>query len=100
MVVALFSLARIFRRMLEHSFHACAFFFFWCFFFFEVEISSRTLVPLYARVSPQWLSERMFPDRLRVSSFPDRFPHYAWTAAQSARSDFVGSRVYAGWEPE
>ena len=32
----------------------------------------------------------MFPDELRVSSFPDRFPHYAWTVA-----DFVGSRMYA-----
>ena len=30
-----------------------------------------------------------------VSSFPDRFPHYAWTAALSARSDFAGSKVYA-----
>ena len=37
---------------------------------------------------------RMFPDKLRVSSFPDRFLHYAWTAAWSAHSDFVGSRVY------
>ena len=32
----------------------------------------------------------MFPDELRVSSFPN-----AWTTAQSAPSDFVGSRVYA-----
>ena len=38
---------------------------------------------------------RMFPYKLRVSSFPDRFPHYAWTAARSAHSDFVGSRVYS-----
>ena len=30
-----------------------------------------------------------------VSSFPDRFPHSDWRAAQSAHSDFVGSRVYA-----
>ena len=37
----------------------------------------------------------MFPDEMPVSSFPDRFPHYAWTAALSAHSDFVGSRVYA-----
>ena len=37
----------------------------------------------------------MFPDELRVSSFPDRFPHSAWTAAQSAHSYFDGSRVYA-----
>ena len=38
---------------------------------------------------------RMFPDKLRVSTFLDRFPHYAWTAARSAHSDLVGSRVYA-----
>ena len=31
---------------------------------------------------------------MHVSSFPDMFPHYAWTAAQSAHSDFVGSKVY------
>ena len=35
---------------------ACVFFFF--FFWGEVEISSRTLIPLfYARISPQWLNE-------------------------------------------
>ena len=28
-------------------------------------------------------------------SFPDRFPRYAWIAAQSAHSDFVGGSVYA-----
>ena len=38
---------------------------------------------------------QMSPAKLRVSSFPDSFPHYAWTAAESAHSDFVGSRVYA-----
>ena len=32
---------------------------------------------------------------MRVSLVPDRFPHYAWTAALSAHSDFVGSRVFA-----
>ena len=37
----------------------------------------------------------MFPNKLRVSSFPDRFPYYAWTAALSAHSDFVGPKVYA-----
>ena len=37
----------------------------------------------------------MFLDKLRVNSFPDRFPRYAWTVAQSAHSDFIGSRVYA-----
>ena len=38
----------------------------------------------------------MFPDKLLVNSFLSRFPHYAWTAAWSAHSDFVGLRVYAG----
>ena len=38
---------------------------------------------------------RMFPDKLRVSSFPDRFPQYAWTAAQLSHSEIVGSRLYA-----
>ena len=37
----------------------------------------------------------MFPQKLRESSFPDMFPHYAWTVTYSAHSDFVGSRVYA-----
>ena len=56
------------------------------FFFFKVEISSRTNSTLWARISPQWLSElrRLWPNvpwKLCVSSFPDRFPHYTWTAA-------------------
>ena len=38
---------------------------------------------------------QMFSDKLRVSSFPDRFPHYVRTAAWSAHSDCVGSMVYA-----
>ena len=33
---------------------------------------------------------QVFPDELRVSSFP----HYAWTT-WSAHSDFIGSRLYA-----
>ena len=58
------------------------------FLFFKMEISSRTLA--------SWDDcKRVFPDELRVRSFPDRFPHYACTAAQSAHSDFVGSRMYA-----
>ena len=40
--------------MFDHSFPACTFLF--C--FFEVEISSRTLIPLfYAKIGPQWQSE-------------------------------------------
>ena len=43
-----------FGRMFDHSFPACAFFFY---NFFYVEICSRTLIPLFcARISPQWLS--------------------------------------------
>ena len=62
-----------------------AFFLLLCFFFFWVEISSRTLVPLFMTGSVHCGSAswddcgRMFPDKLRVSSFPDRFPHYACT---------------------
>ena len=70
-------------------------------FLFEVEISSRTLIPHLRPGSVHsgsagWDDRcRMFPNMLRVSSYPDRFRHYAWTAAQSAHSDFVGSRMYA-----
>ena len=70
-------------------------------FFSKVEISSRTLIPLFMPGSVHNGSASwddcgwMFHDKLRVSSFPGRFPHHAWTAAKSAHSDFVGSRVYA-----
>ena len=80
--------------MFDHSFPACAFFFF---FFFKVEISLRTLIPLFRPGSVHRGSAsldncgRMFPDKLHASSFPDRFPHYAWTA----NSEFVGSKVHA-----
>ena len=63
----------------------CLVFFF--FFWGGVEISSRTLIPLFMPASIHSGSAswdhcgRMFSDKLRVSSFPKRFPHYAWTAA-------------------
>ena len=82
-VAAFSSLARMFGRMFGHSFPACAFFF----LFFLVEISSRTLIPLFTLESVYSGSaniddcSRMFSHKLGVSSFPDRFPHYAWTAA-------------------
>ena len=67
------------------TFHSRLHFFF--IFFFKVKISLRTLIPLFRPGSVQsglancddcgW----MFLDKLRVSLFPDRFPHYAWTAA-------------------
>ena len=57
------------------------------FFFFEVEISLRTLFPLFMPGSVNSGSARwddygqMFPEKVHVSSFPNRFPHYAWTVA-------------------
>ena len=68
---------------------------------FKVEISSRTLIPLFRSESVNGGSassddcDLVFPDELHVSSFPDRSPDYAWTAALSAHSDFVGPKVYA-----
>ena len=56
-------------------------------FFFKVEISSRTLILLFWPGSVHSGSAsidncgRVFPEELRVNSFPDRFPHCAWTAA-------------------
>ena len=51
------------------------------------EINSGTLIPPF-RPRPVHICsasrddcDRVFPDELRVSSFPDRFLHYAWTAA-------------------
>ena len=72
-----------FWRMFNHPFPACIFFF----FFFKVEISSHTLIPLFMPGSVHSSSAswddcgRMFPDKLHMSSFPDRFPQYAWTVA-------------------
>ena len=79
-----FLLAMIFGRMFDHSYPACAFFSLSC---FEVEINSRTLIPLlmpgpiHSGSACRDDCGQMFPDKLHVSSFPDRFPHYAWTAA-------------------
>ena len=56
-------------------------------FFLEVEISSRTLIPLLGQdlstvaQRAETTVGRMFPDKLHVSWFPDRFQHYAWPAA-------------------
>ena len=70
------------------------------FFFFKVEISLHTPNPLFRPGSVCSGSAsrnncgRMFPDKLCVSSFPDRSQCYAWSAAQSTHSHFIGSRVY------
>ena len=67
-------------------------------FFFKVEIRSRMLNPLFRpgsvhSGSASW--DNCGQDELCVSLFPDRFPHYACTVAQSAHFDFVESRVWA-----
>ena len=68
--------------MLGYSFSVGAF------SFFKVEISSRTLIPLFRPRSVHSGSVslddcgQVFPDKLRVSLLlPDRFPHYTWTVA-------------------
>ena len=57
------------------------------FFFFRGDQLERTLFPLFRPESVHGGSasyddcEGVFPDELCVSSFPDRFPHYAWTVS-------------------
>ena len=54
-----------------------------CFFLFQVEINSCPLIPLFMLESVHSGSasrDNCGPDELHVSSFPDRFPIYAWTA--------------------
>ena len=57
------------------------------FFFFKVEISLRTLIPLFKpglvhSGSVRWDDcDQVFPDELRVCSFLDRFQNYAWIVA-------------------
>ena len=71
----LFLACEDFGRIFDHLFPACAFFV----FVFEMEISSRTLIsPLRPGSvhsgSASWDDcGRMFPDKLCLSSFPDRF---------------------------
>ena len=76
--VAFSSRARIWGECSTiHSPPALLFFFF--FFSPLVEISSRTLIPLFRPGSVYNCAARddcdgVFPDELRVSLFPDRFP--------------------------
>ena len=96
MVVAFSLFARIVGRMFDHWFST------WAFLVrFEVEISSHTLIALFMpgsvhSGSPSWFAcGWVFPDKLHVCSFLDRFQQYAWTMALLAHSHWVGSRVYA-----
>ena len=84
MVAAFSSLARILgESLIIHSPQALFF------FFFKVEISSHTLNPLFRPESVHSGSASwddcgwMLSDKLHVSSFLDRFKHYAWTVAVS-----------------
>ena len=82
-VVAFSSRARILGEYSTlHSSHSLFFnVYLFYFFFFNVEISSRTLIPLFRSESVNGGSassddcDLVFPDELHVSSFPDRFPH-------------------------
>ena len=82
-VVAFSSLARILGEC--STIHSPLALFF--FSFFKLDFSSCTLIPLFMPGSVHSGSVtwddcgRIFPDKLRASSFPDRFPRYAWTAA-------------------
>ena len=74
--------------MFNNSFPAYAFFF----FFFEWRLGRAHLFHSLGQdqsTVAQRAEAAVFPDELRVSSFPDRSPHYACTAAQTAHSDFV-----------
>ena len=78
-VASFFSFVRILgERVAIHSLRALLFFS----YFFLVEISSCTLIPLIMPGSVHSGSAswddcgRAFPDELHASWFPDRFPHY------------------------
>ena len=67
------------------------------FFFFIVEISSHPQIPfIYAKdqftvaQQAETTVDEHSPMRCMWAHFPDRFPHYSWTA-QSAHYHFVGS---------
>ena len=63
---------------------------FFC-FFVQVEISSRALIPLFMlglihTGSANWDDfGQMFPDKFRVNSFPNMFPHYSDTPTSLGR---------------
>ena len=64
--------------MFDYSFPACAFFP----FFFKWRLARAHLLhSLGQDQSTVAQGAEIFDDKLRVSSFPDRFPYYAWTAA-------------------
>ena len=89
---------RIFHCLIIHSLPVHLIFFF--FFlkrrlaharYFHSSGQDQSTVAQRAETTVAWV----FPDKLHVSRLPDRFPYYAWTAACSAHSNFIGSRVYA-----
>ena len=76
-----------FEGIFNHSFPPPLHFFSFFIIFFEVKISLHTLFPLFMPGSEHGSSASwddcgwMFPDKLWMSAFLDRFPKYAWTVA-------------------
>ena len=83
-----------------HSLFVLFFLCFCCCFVFSVEISLRTLIPLFTPGSVCGGSSswddcgQMFPDKLHVSSSPDGFPHYAVPAGSPSRGGDAGVYVW------
>ena len=82
-LVAFFLICKDLGRLFNHSFPYCPFFFFfflkWRFahahLFHSLGQNQSTSVAQQAETTG-----RLFPDKLRVNLFLDRFPHYVWTA--------------------
>ena len=92
----LFTACKYFGRMFDHSFPACA-------FFFEsgdylMHTTSILMPGSLHSGSASWDNcGWVFPDKLRVSSFPDRFQHCAWTAARSAHPFPISTQMTPSW---
>ena len=80
----LFLACKDFGRMFDHSRQRF-------FFFLKWTLACPLFMPGSVHIGSVSLDDfgQMFPDKLHVSCF--------WTAALSAQSDFVGSRVYVCW---
>ena len=94
LVMAFFSHARIFRRgFFDESILGRAFLLKWrsarAHQFQSLSRGQTTVAQRAERI----VAERSMTSCVRAL-FPDRFPHYAWTA-KSAHSNAVGSRMYA-----
>ena len=65
-----------FGRMFNNSFPA------YIFFFFKWRLARAHYSTLFHSGSASWNDcDKVFPNELDVSLFPERFQHYAWIAA-------------------